>query len=215
MHEASAETLIDNVFRWVELDPPPQLVERLAVFADFLAGEAAAAGGIGPSEVERLWPRHIGDSLAFLVALAGPKSSNQAASVVDIGSGVGLPAIPLALALPEVEFTLVDRSARRCFLARRAARILEIGNVEIIEVDANSYSQECDAVVSRASFPPGTFAEIADGLVTGPATGVVAASHGRRAPAANHERRIIEVPSEVLGGPVWLIEVSLSGRSTG
>ena len=210
-----AKRLVDNVFEWVGFQPVAGTFDRLARFAEFLAREAAQAGGIGPREVERLWARHIGDSLTFMAALAGPRSSVDATAVVDVGSGVGLPGIPLAAALPDIQFTLLDRSERRCVLARRAVRIMELENVEVLQMGAERYHQACDAVVSRASLPPERFWEVASRMVDGPAVAVVAGSHGGAAPLPPAGGRVIEVPPEVLGESAWLIEVSLSGRFAG
>jgi 16S rRNA (guanine527-N7)-methyltransferase len=72
-----------------------------------LASDGVARGLIGPREVPRLWERHVLNSAA--VAEAVP----EGAHVVDVGSGAGLPGIPLGLARPDVRVTLVEPMARR------------------------------------------------------------------------------------------------------
>jgi 16S rRNA (guanine527-N7)-methyltransferase len=72
-----------------------------------LATDGVTRGLIGPREVPRLWERHVLNSAA--VAEAVPSG----ARVVDVGSGAGLPGIPLALARPDVQLTLVEPMARR------------------------------------------------------------------------------------------------------
>jgi 16S rRNA (guanine527-N7)-methyltransferase len=72
-----------------------------------LASEGVTRGLIGPREVPRLWIRHLLNSAA--VAEAVP----EGARVVDVGSGAGLPGIPLGLARPDLELTLVEPMARR------------------------------------------------------------------------------------------------------
>ena len=72
-----------------------------------LAGDGVARGLIGPREVPRLWERHVLNSAA--VAEAVPPG----ARVVDVGSGAGLPGIPLGLARPDLRLTLVEPMARR------------------------------------------------------------------------------------------------------
>ena len=72
-----------------------------------LATDGVTRGLIGPREVPRLWDRHVLNSAA--VAEAVP----EGAHVVDVGSGAGLPGIPLALARPDVTLTLVEPMARR------------------------------------------------------------------------------------------------------
>jgi 16S rRNA (guanine527-N7)-methyltransferase len=72
-----------------------------------LASDGVTRGLIGPREVPRLWERHVLNSAA--VAEAVPAG----ARVVDVGSGAGLPGIPLGLARPDIELTLVEPMARR------------------------------------------------------------------------------------------------------
>jgi 16S rRNA (guanine527-N7)-methyltransferase len=72
-----------------------------------LASDGVTRGLIGPREVPRLWERHVLNSAA--VAEAVPPG----ARVVDVGSGAGLPGIPLGLARPDVTLTLVEPMARR------------------------------------------------------------------------------------------------------
>ena len=96
---------------------PPPPPAAAAVFGDalplaehyvaLLAGDGVVRGLIGPREVPRLWERHVLNSAA--VAEAVP----QGARVVDVGSGAGLPGIPLALARADVTLTLVEPMARR------------------------------------------------------------------------------------------------------
>jgi 16S rRNA (guanine527-N7)-methyltransferase len=97
--------------------PPPAPPVAAAVFGDALglagayvarlADDGVTRGLIGPREVPRLWERHVLNSAA--VAEAVP----QGARVVDVGSGAGLPGIPLGLARPDLAMTLVEPMARR------------------------------------------------------------------------------------------------------
>jgi 16S rRNA (guanine527-N7)-methyltransferase len=96
---------------------PPAPEAARAVFGDALpdaerfvarlASDGVARGLIGPREVPRLWERHVLNSAA--VAEAVPEGSR----VVDVGSGAGLPGIPLGLARPDLAVTLVEPMARR------------------------------------------------------------------------------------------------------
>ncbi|GAB3286635.1 16S rRNA (guanine(527)-N(7))-methyltransferase RsmG [Parasphingorhabdus pacifica] len=84
--------------------------ERLALaesFAAMLREQGEPRGLIGPRELDRLWERHLLNS-AVLAELLTPNCS-----VVDVGSGAGLPGIPLAIARPDVELTLLEPMARR------------------------------------------------------------------------------------------------------
>jgi 16S rRNA (guanine527-N7)-methyltransferase len=72
-----------------------------------LATDGVTRGLIGPREVPRLWERHVLNSAAVAEAIP------EGARVVDVGSGAGLPGIPLALARPDLSLTLVEPMARR------------------------------------------------------------------------------------------------------
>lgn len=76
-------------------------------YVDLLAGDGVVRGLIGPREVPRLWERHVLNSAAAAEAIP------HGARVVDIGSGAGLPGIPLALARPDITLSLVEPMARR------------------------------------------------------------------------------------------------------
>ena len=86
-----------------------------------LAGDGVTRGLIGPREVPRLWERHVLNSAA--VAEAAP----HGARVVDVGSGAGLPGIPLGLARPDLTMTLVEPMARRVEFLEEAVAELEQG----------------------------------------------------------------------------------------
>jgi 16S rRNA (guanine527-N7)-methyltransferase len=100
-----------------EAGPPPvpenasrvfgALLPVATEFVARLAADGVTRGLIGPRELPRLWERHMFNSA--VVAEAVP----QGARVVDVGSGAGLPGIPLGIARPDLELTLVEPMARR------------------------------------------------------------------------------------------------------
>lgn len=124
-------------------------LESLGRYRDWLEDEAVQAGGIGPNEGPHLLERHVADALTWLQPL-----ERAPVTMLDIGSGVGLPGIPLAIAIPVTEITLLDRSGRRCGLLRRAVRVLGLDNVDVQQRDVTEWDAQADLVVSRASLPP-------------------------------------------------------------
>ncbi len=122
---------------------------RLTEYADWLVTEGQVAGGIGPHEADRIWERHIYDSAVFARFWAEPPST-----CVDLGSGVGLPGMVLAILWPDTAIQLVDRAGRRVQLMRRAIRILGITNVEAVESDIDAVAGGQEAIVMRAALPP-------------------------------------------------------------
>jgi 16S rRNA (guanine527-N7)-methyltransferase len=115
-----------------DVPPPPAAAARVfgaalpaaEAYVARLATDGVTRGLIGPREVPRLWERHVLNSAA--VAEAVPTG----ARVVDVGSGAGLPGIPLALARPDVALTLVEPMARRVeFLEEVVAELAVAGGM--------------------------------------------------------------------------------------
>ena len=118
-------------------------------YADLLAGPAVERGLLGPREVDRVWERHLLNCAAIAELLA------PAERVADIGSGAGLPGIPLAIARPDLGITLVEPLLRRSEFLREAIDELELDDVTVLrgraeERAVRSEAGERDAVVSRA-----------------------------------------------------------------
>lgn len=87
-------------------------------YTEILAGDGVERGLIGPREAERLWERHVLNSAAVGELIADGER------IADIGSGAGLPGIPLALCRPDVEVILIEPMQRRSdFLAEVIAEL--------------------------------------------------------------------------------------------
>lgn len=175
-----------------------QLLER---YGSWLMGEAIPSGGLGPNEAGRIEQRHLADSVLLAGAWPPPDPPH---AVVDLGSGVGLPGVPLAILWPRTRVVLVDRSGRRADLARRAVRILDLESVEVIQADAARVElSEVDLVVARAAAAPDEVFGWARRLLS---PGGVAAVGGSwlEAPPVRPGERLVEVPPEVLDRPVWI-----------
>jgi 16S rRNA G527 N7-methylase RsmG len=132
-------------------DLSPAQSDILLVYREWLDEEAIPAGALGPAERDRLDDRHIADSLLFL---HGWDHDEDPESIWDLGSGAGLPGIPLAVLLPDTQVTLVDRSSRRSELMRRAVRILGLDNVEVEETEIEDLNGTTAMIVSRATLGP-------------------------------------------------------------
>lgn len=127
-----------------------EMVTAIGRYGDWLGSEAAVAGGLGPEEVDRLDNRHLADSLAVAECWYPLRPS----SIADLGSGVGLPGIPLAILYPNAAVTLVDRSEARCRLLRRATRVLGLANATVIQADLDDLEGIFDVVVARGLAAP-------------------------------------------------------------
>ncbi len=144
------EQQLEQVMDWAGHRVSSSQLGQLDRVAQWLATEGRDAGGIGPDEA--VWERHILDSLMFSKGFTVPPSS-----LVDLGGGIGLPGLPLAVLFPTSAITLVDRSTRRMRLVRRVCRIVGIENLttmvgDIEAITANSFS----GGVMRAVLPPDT-----------------------------------------------------------
>lgn len=117
-------------------------------YAERLAGPGVERGLIGPREVDRLWERHLLNSAA--VAAAVP----DGVGVVDVGSGAGLPGIPLALARPDLHVSLVEPLLRRATFLTEACDALGLDRVDVVRSRAEDLPNgEADVVVARAVAP--------------------------------------------------------------
>ena len=119
-------------------------IDQARAFTAALAAEGETRGLIGPLELPRLWTRHVLNS-----AIAAPLFAGHAA---DIGSGAGLPGIVLAIARPEVTWTLVEPMERRVVWLTEQADALELRNVSVVRARAEEWVPEAsvDIVTARA-----------------------------------------------------------------
>jgi 16S rRNA (guanine527-N7)-methyltransferase len=175
-------------------------LRSLEVFGSWLRDEAIPAGGVGPNETERISGRHLADSLLFAGAWPPP---DPPATVVDLGSGVGLPGVPLSILWPQSRVSLVERSGRRVDSMRRVRRMLDLENVEVIQGDAARVEMTADLVVARGAAEADVVKRWGRRIVLPGGRIVVGGSH-TSPPAALEGEMIIEVPVEILDHPVWL-----------
>lgn len=117
-------------------------------YVELLAAVGVERGLLGPREVERLWDRHILNSAAVGELIEAD------AAVADVGSGAGLPGIPLAIARPDLDVVLVEPMLRRTDFLTEAVAALGI-NVTVIRGRAEdplvrTGLGDRDVVVSRA-----------------------------------------------------------------
>lgn len=117
-------------------------------YVDILATRGIDWGLLGPRERDRLWDRHILNSVALsgLVPLG--------TSLVDVGSGAGLPGLPLAILRPDLRVVLVEPLLRRATFLIQAVDELTLGSrVEVVRTRAEDHAERYDVVASRALAP--------------------------------------------------------------
>jgi 16S rRNA (guanine527-N7)-methyltransferase len=127
---------------------PPGASQRLDRFIGLLLQRAAPMGMVAPGDVPVLRERHVLDSLRAAPVLAG------AVTVCDMGSGAGFPGVPLAVALPETRFVLVEVRRNRADFLEAVAEGLQLGNVEVYPRRIETLRRRFDACTARAFAPP-------------------------------------------------------------
>jgi 16S rRNA (guanine527-N7)-methyltransferase len=143
-------------------------------FARMLATRGVEHGLIGPHEVPRLWDRHL-----LNCAVVAELIDSSARTLVDIGSGAGLPGIVLAMVRPELSVTLLEPMERRCRFLSDCIAELRLGNATVLRGRAEDAVLRADVATARAVAPLDRLAELAVGLVR--PGGMVLAIKGRTA----------------------------------
>jgi len=103
---------------------------------------------------------HILDSLAVDSYLQGPR-------IIDIGTGAGFPGLPLAIANPHTEFTLLDSNGKKLSFVRHIVGLLDLGNVTVVKARSEDYApgSRFDTVIARALAAAPRLVELAAHLV--------------------------------------------------
>lgn len=136
----------------VVLSPPPpsahlvfgESLPTARRYAELLADTGVAHGLIGPREVERLWERH----LLNCAVLAEFIPENL--TLVDVGSGAGLPGMAVAIARPDLRVHLVEPMARRVTWLQNATEQLGLSHVSVHRGRADEVDVVGDVVTARA-----------------------------------------------------------------
>jgi 16S rRNA (guanine527-N7)-methyltransferase len=178
---------------------------RLALavrFAEHLSSSGIERGLLGPREVPRMWDRHI-LNCAAVAPLLPPD-----ADVADIGSGAGLPGVPLAIARPDVAVRLVEPLLRRTTWLGEVVADLGLANVEIVRARAEDLAGrlEVDVATARAVAPLAHLAELCLPLIR--PGGLLLALKGRD---ARGELASAAAALQARGARRWRVEVCGEG----
>ena len=147
------------------LDLPDAVQAKLLQFVALLAKWNRSYNLTAVREPAAMVPRHLLDSLAVLPHLQGLR-------VLDVGSGAGLPGIPLALARPDLQFTLLDSNGKKTRFMTQAVTELGLPNVSVAQSRVEDYQAPApfDTIITRA------FAAVAE---VAAATGRLCAPQGQ------------------------------------
>jgi len=169
--------------------PPPAAaavfgpaLDQARAFAGLLATRGVEWGLIGPHEVTRLWDRHL-LNCAVIAELIGSRYR----TLVDIGSGAGLPGIVLAMVRPELTVTLLEPMERRCRFLSGCLAELGLANASVLRGRAEDVTLHADVATARAVAPLDRLAELAVRVVR--PGGLVLAIKGQTAKAELRKAR--------------------------
>ena len=123
-------------------------IDRLLLYLALIQKWNKAYNLVGTSNTADLVEKHLLDSLSIYKFI-------KESPVLDVGSGAGLPGIPLAITLPDISFTLVDANGKKVRFMRQACIELNLTNVEIVQSRIETYAtdNEFKTVIARAFAP--------------------------------------------------------------
>ena len=151
-------------------------IELARQFTNRLAEDSETYGLLGPRELSKIWSRHVINS--GLLAELIPDGSN----VVDVGSGAGLPGIPMAIAKPSANFTLVEPMERRANWLKSVVEDLKIPNIAVIRARAEEVKKsDFDYATARAVAPLDKLLKLMSPLISDSTKGTVIALKGSKA----------------------------------
>ena len=122
-----------------------QAQEKLDAFLALLIKWNKAYNLTAIRDRDEMVTKHILDSLAVVPYIKGER-------ILDVGTGAGLPGIPLAIALPQYHFTLLDSNGKKIRFITQAVSELNIKNVEVVQARVEEYQSESayQTIISRA-----------------------------------------------------------------
>jgi 16S rRNA (guanine527-N7)-methyltransferase len=119
-------------------------IDQARAYFNALVRDGDLLGLLGPREMPKLWSRHILNSAVVAQLVDAGKT------VADVGSGAGLPGIPMALAQPDAHFTLIEPMERRSDWLKLMVAELELTNVTVSRARAEEVGDVFDIVTARA-----------------------------------------------------------------
>ncbi|MFN7022202.1 MAG: 16S rRNA (guanine(527)-N(7))-methyltransferase RsmG, partial [Phycisphaerales bacterium] len=122
-------------------------LERLGRFMDLLLTANKTTNLTAITDPAAAWMKHIFDAMTLVPVVASftddsPPAAGARTRVIDIGSGGGVPAIPLAVVLPEIDFTLLEATGKKVTYLRETVAALGLRNVTVLNGRAEALGQD-------------------------------------------------------------------------
>lgn len=187
---------------WTVADLSPAQIAALEVFEGLLAAHAIPRGMVASSDGDHLRERHVLDSLRAVPHLEPLKQP-----VVDLGSGAGLPGIPVAVARPDLLLTLTEpRQLRVAFLELVVER-LSLPNVRVFPKPAEELPSDAGVCLARGFGDPSRTWTVARGLLHPDGSLIYWAGTTFRTDQVPDDARIAAIGSPALesGGPIVIM----------
>ncbi|MFT4796661.1 MAG: 16S rRNA (guanine527-N7)-methyltransferase [Candidatus Azotimanducaceae bacterium] len=127
----------------LDLDSVPDLEARLGAFVADLVKWNKVYNLTAIREIEQIIPQHIFDSLSVHPYINGQ-------TIVDVGTGGGFPGIPLAMIMPDKQFTLLDSNGKKTRFLQQMIINHRLTNCVVVQSRAESYAAQFDVVICRA-----------------------------------------------------------------
>lgn len=146
----------------------PGEIEKLGRFLAILLHANTRMNLTAIKDPAEAWTRHILDSLTLMAPLA---ELPEGASVIDVGTGGGVPGVPLAIVRPDLRFTLLDATAKKTAFVRAVLDVLGVEHAKVVTARAEQAARDpghrdaYDAAIARAVGPTATIAELATPFV--------------------------------------------------
>lgn len=153
MPRSDIPTFVASDLDALGIELPPDALAQLADYLDRLLDVNQRMNLTAVRERDAAWRRLIVDSLT---ALSGLEPLNEGATVIDIGAGGGLPGVPLAIARPDLSFTLLDATGKKVRFLEQCIDALKLANTRAIQDRAESighqsaHREQYDLAISRA-----------------------------------------------------------------
>ncbi len=145
---------------------PVEQVHMLDAYLQLMGKWNRAYNLTAVREIDQMIPRHIIDSLSLLPHLRTGEASTDEdhIDVIDIGSGAGLPVIPLAIVHPQLKFLSIESNGKKTRFQQQAKVELGLPNLTVLQERVENVQAQASCVVSRAFTAPEKFLAIAQGL---------------------------------------------------
>ncbi|MFC2145186.1 16S rRNA (guanine(527)-N(7))-methyltransferase RsmG [Actinomycetota bacterium] len=148
--------VLDEYLQRIGINNDSRKTGKVIEYLKLVHGKNKFINLIGTKEKEDIFIKHILDSLSIFNLKALKEKELKGKRIIDIGTGGGLPGIPISIFLPEAEIVLLDKSKKKTDFLRETIDTLELKNIEIVTGRAEELSRKAglrekfDIVIARA-----------------------------------------------------------------